>query len=49
MINKNNISYKGDTIYLLYYSGNERNENIKESYGIIKEINKENIYDFRHF
>ena len=45
IINRSNESYVGESIYILHYP---KNNNIYVSYGIIKENNKENEYNFNH-
>ena len=40
-----NISYIGESIYILHYPGSK---NVAVSYGILKKINKENSYNFEH-
>ena len=45
IINSDNESYIGESIYILHYQGSE---NIRVSYGIKKEENKENEYEFNH-
>ena len=45
IIEKPNENYIGESIYLLHYP---ENEDVKVSYGIIKENNKDNNFDFNH-
>ena len=40
-----NIPYIGESIYILHYPGSK---NVAVSYGILKNINKENSYNFEH-
>ena len=40
-----NIPYIGESIYILHYP---RSKNVAVSYGILKNINKENSYNFEH-